>query len=73
MRPQEVLDTIRKMENIFRDEIELRSELNGWIAGKYLGHIQIGQRLTRTLARLQVPMCQDVGKPRRRGDAQQEL
>ncbi|KAG8215514.1 hypothetical protein J3R82DRAFT_9161 [Butyriboletus roseoflavus] len=32
-RTQQVLDTLREMESVFRDEIKLRSELSGWLAG----------------------------------------
>ncbi|KAI9458227.1 hypothetical protein HD554DRAFT_2177419 [Boletus coccyginus] len=32
-RAQEVLDTIREMENIFRDEMESMGELNVWLTG----------------------------------------
>lgn len=39
-RSQEVLDNLREMENIFRDEIKLRSQLNGWLTGKYADDIQ---------------------------------
>lgn len=35
---QEVLDTLREMQSIFRDEIKMSRELHGWLTSEYLYH-----------------------------------
>lgn len=36
---QQVLNSLGELESVFRDEIKLRSELNGWLTGECSHHI----------------------------------